>query len=512
MKNYLIWFQLFISFFLASIAAFIKPLQDASTIAYLLFIVAAFFLITFFYKAYYEYFPRIFYKETDVIDAFESIYFEAAEKGGRLYSTNVRTFCETQNDKVIEIVRTAKEKLDIKRFIFIDSKKVEDQWIKNNLEQLSSNTNVELLIYSLPVNDSIIPRYVWKIIPRANILLYNNGNRFSTLIGFGQLEDKDNKYKINFAIKSNSSKVFNTLHKYFKSIVDDTPGMQNFATVKKYRDFCKEESFLSPKVQSLILDFQKIGEDNPEVRHIGIFGKYATTLRGIKRVNYKLEHESDIDVIVIVDTNYKQYIIEKIQEYFKANNLIKFVWGYDESYFYHFREEGKTTIDIEIFEFSSEFYKDNQLLGVSIFANYYPIFIKDTKSFLVDIIKLPSDPMTELKRAELVLDDRKGITSFEESLKNDNEEIDIRRVISQLVKNVAWALSGTRPIDTDSALDIIGNEIENIFRHKNNEISSTLDFEEKKVRNKYEKLRKLSVELVNNSKEYFQKKLIEINS
>lgn len=187
-----------------------------------------------------------------------------------------------------------------------------------------------------------------------------------------------------------------------------------------------------------LIDYARI---NSNVVHIGAFG---TTVQLLSSGFHGVEgHIHDLDLLFILNCDSPKERKAIADIFLEYNPQI--VWGDDENYYYGFRLPDTQLIDLEIFQFGSSYYLDNQLLGLSIFSNYTTLYI-NSLYLLSDIILLPTNPLSFEKRVSLVLNDRKGFAEFVRKLNEvPNNCIDPRRIITTALANYVWALSGDRP-------------------------------------------------------------------
>jgi hypothetical protein len=427
--------------------------------AYLLLLVALFLatavglrrLLTFRIKPYYD--------RHSAFKAGANIYREAAKNGGRLIATHIRPKAlSPREDLALTYLKRVDKPLEYERFLLLEDKLLEDRWIKDTLTNLDKN--VQPCMYFVR-RCLVIPNELWFAIPRANILLYHKGNRYVCLLGLDHLQTDDERYKkTDLAVEFHSKQTFDILHRYFRSVVC-RPFIADARTVEQYVPI-QEKLVIRPEIQSILVDLSMLANSNDAVLHLGVFGRIGLLLNGLQNLKGTEEHDLDIDIMVIVDRHRSHRVKEKIQETFSGNEKVEIVWGDNDEYFYHFRSKGKLTIDVEIHERGTDFYKDHPLLGCSIFAYYYTLFIRDA-SFLHQLLHVPYGCHCMSDRIEKLLDDRKGLREFRERLSGDSLQIDPRRILSMAIRNVSWAISGARPLSTDLALEFLSPLWKEIF-------------------------------------------------
>jgi len=253
-----------------------------------------------------------------------------------------------------------------------------------------------------------------------------------------------------------------------------------------------------------LIDF---GAELPDGLHIGIFGKMARYLNGFEKIEDAKEHEADIDVMIIIKSGKKEEIKNKLLKGFESPK-IEIVWGDDLDYFYHFRSKGKITIDIEIHEKETVFYEQHPLLGCSIFAHYKTIYKRDGQ-YVEDLLRL-SYGFSINDRFKILRDDRKGLSEFKERLEKNSVEIDPRRVVSICVKNIAWAMSGSRPLNTNAAFEFLSNRWTDVFPSVAlNDIKEMLPKSQSDIRKKYGEYKNHAVKMISDALQFSNLQLKE---
>ena len=471
--------------------------------AYLLLFVALFLvtavglrrLMTFRIKPYYD--------RHSAFKAGAKIYREAAKNGGRLIATHIRPKAlSPREDLAVTYLKRVDKPLEYERFLLLEDKLLEDRWIRDTLTTLDKN--VQPCMYFVR-RCLVIPNELWFAVPRANILLYHKGNRHVCLLGLDQLQTGDEQYKkTDLAIEFRSKQAFDILHRYFRSVVC-SPFIADARTIEHYIPI-HDTLVIKPEIQSILVDLSTLANSSDAVLHLGIFGRIGLLLNGLQSLNGVEEHELDVDIMVIVNRHHTERVKEKIQETFRGNKDVEIVWGDNDEYFYHFRSKGKLTVDIEIHETDTNFYKDHTLLGCSIFAHYYTLFIRDA-SFLHQLLHVPYGCHCMSDRIEKLLNDRKGLNEFKERLSGDSLDIDPRRILSMAIRNVSWAISGARPLNTDLALEFLSPLWKEIFPSTTpKEIRDVLMCNADETRASYKQYRELCGRVIKEAIAYCQKR------
>jgi hypothetical protein len=427
--------------------------------AYLLLLVALFLVVAVLVRRMPIFLLKMHYDGHSAFKARANIYREAAKNGGRLIATYVRPKALSSHEDIeMGYFRRVDKPLEYERFLFLEDKLTEDKWIRDALERIDKNFQpcMYFVRHSL-----VIPNELWFSLPRANILLYNKGNRYVCLFGLDQLQAANEQYrKTDLAIELHSKKAFDTLHRYFRSVVC-SPSVGDARTVEHYVPI-QNRLVIKPEIQSLLVDLSMLANSNDAILHLGIFGRIGLLLNGLQGLKGVEKHELDVDIMVIVDRHHTNRAKDSIQQTFGDNQTVEIVWGDDDEYFYHFRSKDKLTVDIEIHERDTDFYKDHTLLGCSIFAHYYTLFIREA-SFLHELLYVPYGCHCQSDRIQILLDGRKGLKEFRERLSGNSLDIDPRRILSMAIRNVSWAISGARPLNTDLALEFLSPLWKEIF-------------------------------------------------
>ncbi|MCK4334731.1 hypothetical protein KAX06_08135 [candidate division WOR-3 bacterium] len=438
--------------------------------------------------------------------ALSRIYDEAAKQGGELISTQINPKRSIPaQDMAIRYLTEVERPLEYKRFIFMEDLRLEDTWIRQIFNDLHEDVHISLYFIKRSLS---VMTLLWFVIPRANLLLYKRGNHYICLLGLDRLRDEGPKHKTDhFVIEFHNKIVFLLLKRYFLQIAS-SPYVQTVESLPSYKE-SRKELVLKSEIFSVLSKLFTLSDLTDIFLHVGIFGKTALILNGLQRFEEWEEHESDIDVMIIVKHGTKTRAKEYLRNLFADNNnyAIDIVWGDDENYFYYFRNKDKITIDLEIHEQGDRYYLDHPLLGCSIFAYYYTLFTQHGLS-LRDLILIPYGYSKRLQRLLLLLKDRKGLIDFEEKMREIPYQIDPRRVVAMCVKNLAWALSGKRPPTIDVALEFLKefwSDISSSIRIK--EIRKLLNRSIADMGSSYKRDRELAYTLIEDATRFCKKGL-----
>lgn len=419
--------------------------------------------------------PRIYLDEKEVVGSFKGIYEKARENGGQILATHIASIKQTEDvDEALVILQGAKERVEWYRLVFMEDANAEERWIKNMLS-ISGPTLSCKVIY-VPGN-YLISNVIWKIVPRVNIMLYSQGNTHISLLGLGTLDVDDEEFQHpNFAIKSKSKKVQDVLRHYYDA-AQANKVVREVGSSSNYPPDLSEQR-LNADVQTIIARMMYVALDNQSIiDHVGIFGGAARIFLNVQRPSEQYHYE-DVDFMVLVKKGEKEKVRDKIKKAFQDMS-VKIVWGDDETYFYYYRESGVRTIDVEIKEQATKFYLKHQLLGRSIFRNYWPLFTRVGKTYR-DLLPLPTGYESKNSRMLRALNDRKGLNELNDGLKKMGPNVDPRRIVNHAIKNFSWAIFNNYPEDSNSAFEYLRDEWNCYFENTSIEDFHTLKSTESK--------------------------------
>jgi hypothetical protein len=433
---------------------------SSTVYAYILIVVAV--IIVGVLAAYrlYNIKPRVFGDSDNIEKILMRIYQDAADHGGRLLVTHIRPYATAPSeDFALKYLRNVKKHLEYQRFIFVEDRAQESEWIKNTFGQLDEK--IDISVYSLrapPIPSSSL----WRVLPRANILLYTRNNKHISLVGLDRLMTSDPRYKrTNFAIVSRRKDTFEVLLRYFHELTTNKQWLDCDKSLAEYeRDHIDNLSV--SLLQSVLLALSELcyTDLNANILNCGLFGRRALEYAGVIPIQRTQEHEADVDVVLIVKPGKKDEVKQCVRESFRKLPNLAVVWGDDEGYFYFYRESGKLTIDIEVLEKGTGFYVKHPILGHSVFAFYFTLYKQDPNAAVRDLIHLPKTCSSRKDRMKFLLTDRKGIEDFASKLRETSDQVDPRRVVSQVLRNLAWAASGIRHYDPWQALETLQSDSE----------------------------------------------------
>ena len=212
---------------------------------------------------------------------------------------------------------------------------------------------------------------------------------------------------------------------------------------------------LSPEEQFAVSHIVELAFQNSDVLHVGAFGSTAVTMNNVFSLRRRRNHFADLDLLLVVERGVDK-LKDQLRSVFQPHNAtVEIVFGDDEDYFYHFRTEKKTLIEIELFERESGFYRNYRLLGYSIPAHYLTLYASSEKP-LDELIGIPREPIDLKERTQLFISDRKGLEQFVTRLSETHDnKIDLRRVLTINAQNMYWALTGDRVVNMDALLDFL---------------------------------------------------------
>ncbi len=477
--------------------------------AYFLVVVAAVVLWIVFARDWLSHIPKVHVTRDSASAAAEHIYELAAENGGEIIATHIQPGeLSASEDYAVHRLRRVKRHLRFRRFLLVADKRLEEQWLENTCEELKKEKEVDATVYVVrrPI---FVGGALWAVLPRANLLLYKSENEYRCILGLDRLvaiDSEDEGPVLNFAIEFRSRNVFEILSRYFESLI----ASGNIQAVKDFGQYKKapRSDFLKPQLQGILNGLITLGENTPQILHVGVFGGMADHLSGLQSMFDYQEHEADLDLMVVTEREERDVVKEKLLQLFHLDN-VELVWGDDPHYFYHFRPQGKITVDVEVHERGADFYEKHPLLGCSIFAHYYMVY-QVGERHIASILKLPRALSSSRERYKVLIEDRKGLVEFEERLGNNTSRIDPRRAISICLRNVMWANSGVRLAGTSMALDSLAEQWERIFPGTDlSRVREVLQMDQKVIRDNYKESRRVAESLVANALEFGRKQIEE---
>jgi predicted nucleotidyltransferase len=235
-------------------------------------------------------------------------------------------------------------------------------------------------------------------------------------------------------------------------------GNQGIRKMQKVDDYVSKTvpSRMRPLTERLISEIEEMASINVNIEHVGLFGSAARSFaqRSLDLDNRHVEHwrpESDIDLVMVIAETadreaVKSFVAGRLESQAdkSLNEFVDLEWSNDKSTFYFFRKGFH--VDVQLHHRNDAYYeKDTRLLGYSIFwGNYHVIYSQ--QNLPVDrFLRIPSEPIDEVDRIRLFLDDPLGLNEFIRRCKRADPRIDPRRVIATNLVNLVWALTGMRP-------------------------------------------------------------------
>lgn len=391
----------------------------------------------------------------------KEIYNRAKEYGGNIYSSHIYPFERLRHDQLTNTLKDAKQPVFLHRLVFTDDPIALDEIAKETLSIKSNNTNVELLI---PYLSSIIPKFLWYILPRLNFSSYSDHSRKQSLttVGFFRIYTEQNIYQgegkiketptINF--KSYSITLHDKIKEYFETFnhgyFEHITSLEEYGRKKTKLLFqARYRSFIAHLLY--VCENQRLG-----IINCSMFGQGSIYEKGVQDPG-NLRTDLDADLIMVCEKGRKDEVkIEIKKEILKMHFPIKVIWGPDNDDFYSFRDKEAFNIDIELFEEGEEFYKKHSLLGHSILPNCISIFMKNPEEHrLHKILTEPSPCISIIERAKVAFKSRKGILEFKNGIIIHKNKFDPLRIFSHLIKNTSWVISGEFQSSIEKAINII---------------------------------------------------------
>jgi predicted nucleotidyltransferase len=434
-------------------------------------------------QTFLSYLPRLFITKGQTKAAAEKIYAEAAEKGGIISCTHI--FPKGNDPDIAEKLANVnpQKHVDFNRIMIMGNQHEDYKNIVRVFNTLSDSVSITLNVLSqCPLH---APRLVRVLIPRINLLLYKRENIYTVLIGLDSLDVLGPEGKrVNFGLLFRSKRIYQILEKYFDLLLS-YGHIVHVKSIQEYQSITRNYS-LSLGTKFMLDEIGNISEVNPEILHVGVFGSVARCLLGLTHRASPREHEADVDLLIVISDqgeDVKGNVISLLNQRFPQDEF-NLIVGPDEKFFYEWRASNKINVDIEIVEKGSPFYEHNQLLGRSIFAHYYPLY-SFGEDLLCEYLQIPLKVLLLNERRRILLNDRKGLVDFSRRLETSSEDIDPRRVVSLIVRNITWAESGQHPCDSHYALVFLSSFWDDIFRNISfDHVKTILDSSDAVARNK----------------------------
>jgi len=394
----------------------------------------------------WELFPRVLTDPERPMEAARSIYRRAARLGGTIHATHIFPVNRSP-DEDFAVQELGKAGSDVEivfhRILLLDSIEDERSWLKLLFDRLREN--VAKRFYTLSSYPLLLPRIAKAVLPRLNLILYQspNGRSCQVLVGLDRLHLPG--VSVNFAVHSRSRRVYTALLRYF----DQITGGPHFRSCNSMEDYDATQlaSTQVQRGQAVVSRIIGYAESTRGILFVGLFGSIARATLGLTTDFTPEDTDADVDLLVVFDPRSYPGTEEDLREHVQSAlgvHQTNVTWGPDLSVFYPFRDAKRVDIDIECHELGSAFYRDNQLLGNSIFRYFMPLYSAGQRA-LASYIHIPVDPLTPQERWHLVVSDRQGLEYFRNQVSNSLPSTDPRRLISHILRNVLWAITGTWP-------------------------------------------------------------------
>jgi hypothetical protein len=413
---------------------------------------------------------KIIWSKKKAKERAEKIYEFAMENGGDLLSTHVYPIERIPNpDGLKSIFLKCKKKLSFKRIIYTDDPMELDKTIRSTFESKTDLINIEVIV---PNSSSLLPKFIWYFFPRINITSYYNEKlrKAKTSIGLYRIYTEDNtrdKSLISPTIHFYSTKINLALkiREYFKSLKN---GQSNhFESINEY-EISKRKIIFQARYKSFISRLLVLCEDaSLGVLHVSLFGQYAAFEKGIFDLG-DLKIDFDIDILMVCERGRKDLLKERINKILEEMGLaFNIIWGPLNDEFYSYRQENVLTVDIELFEEGDDYYFKHNLLGHSILPSCLAIYTEDqTQNRLFQLLKFPESLISTKERAKAYLESRKGLEDFKQLMDINKGIYNPTRVISHIIRNSTWVLTGNFEPSYQKAYNFFKKEYSDFYSEK----------------------------------------------
>lgn len=391
----------------------------------------------------------------------QKIYNYAKLNGGELFATHIYPIERLPDDKLTDSFGQVKKHLFFHRLIYTDDPVILDQNIRSTFNVKSNLVDVEVLV---PSSSSFLPKFIWYIIPRINIVSYYNPAKHIAMSSIGVFRIYTEKN-----IKTASIPVSPTIHFFskntllFKKVKDyfrafNHGHFSHFYSIEEYEK-TKSNILLQSKFKSFLSHLLYLCDDtNLGILHVSLFGQHASYRKGVLDIG-NLKVDFDIDLIIVCEKGKKEKVQNEIVS--EVDNLdfpIRLIWGPINDDFYSVRSPDTVHIDIELFEYNDSYYKKHSLLGFSIIPSCLSIFMQnESEHCLFKVLKLPESVNGISERADVFLKKRKGLLDFKHSIITYHGRYDPIRVMSHVIRNATWVLTGHFEPSYDKTYKILEN-------------------------------------------------------
>ena len=399
----------------------------------------------------------LFSNEKSTLKYFEGLLTELCECGGNVVTTNILEE-DYHSDSVVEIIgkSNVRKNIDYKRILLRNEREGERDFLKSFFElhrntHPSVSTSVHLINTPRVVTSLFIKRYI----PFVSVSIFKfDIGKSVLLITFPRKFDSENKtasYKFGIAIKNRE--IVDAAWSYFSAFL---PLIGNpFFSIDEY-DNRKNSNVKHIKSQTrkTLEQIEQIAHQSPTILHVGVFGSVARKMAGLDFNPGESEAENDLDILVVIDQEKSR---EKVKNSIEAAVSIGDVeWSNEPgARFYDIRTGYQ--LDVQVHVQNDPYYVDHPLLGCAVFANYYALYSDDNVP-INSFLHIPNQLIPETERIKHFLDDERfGVNQFIHQCHTKNPLIDPRRVISINVRNLVWALVGSRPNSSSQAIKYLEN-------------------------------------------------------
>lgn len=397
-------------------------------------------------------FPRIFTDTERPKQLARSIYHRAALKGGTIHSTHIFPVDRNpEDDFAIAELSGAGHDVEVafNRILLLDSLEDERAWLQLLFDKLGPN--VAKRFYTLSSYPLLLPRIAKAIIPRLNLILYQSPNTrgCQVFVGLDRLHLAG--VSVNFALNSRSKRVYRTLLRYFDQITG-SPHFRSCTSLQEY-DGSQAASTQVQRGQAVVSRAVDCAETTRGIVFLGLFGSIARAALGLMSDATMQDSDADVDLLIVYDPRMYPGTEEELRERVKAAldpNRTHVSWGPDLSVFYPFRHAQRIDVDIECLPVGADFYRENLLLGNSIFRYFMPLYSADQKP-ITSYLDVPIEPLAPHERWHCIVSSRQGLKDFKNRLASPLSNTDPRRLISQVLRNMVWAITGSWPTSARDA-------------------------------------------------------------
>lgn len=395
-----------------------------------------------------------------------------ADEGGEVFSTYMLE--DPQGDDLVSpLLSNSTRRVEYRRLILIDDPDTEQKWLG---EFLALRRHPQLSVAAHVVSNSgrLVSRYIRKVIPFLNVFIVRHVSplqRSVLMISLPARNPKEGGGPHKFAIAIYDDRIVEIARNYFDNLLASAGTLIREVRSLDQYDAWRIRPPVSQTTMSLIETVREIAENSDNIVHVGVFGSTARRLIGTYVDRLSADHENDIDLIVVCRegaerSDVKQQLQSAIT---KRHATAHIEWSNESPEFYWMRTNYQ--VDIQLHTEQDSYYVLHPLLGWSVFLSYYVLYSEGGKP-TAEFIGVPLELLDIQQRVRACVEDEKfGLERFLAECMRNDPRVDLRRVVSICMRNIAWAMTGTRPYTLDQAFQFVAPHFAASMRNQLRELS-----------------------------------------